>query len=121
MPKKTREEKIAAQLRRLKKQLEGGQVVAKPTPVEPKVAEEPTGSPVITPTGVSLKELGVKTTPSTTVVKKELERYDYAYVARDLRKIAILAVAAVAIEIILNLTTRAGFAKLILRSFGLEI
>jgi len=120
MPKKTRQEKIAAELHRLKKQLEGQPTIPAPKTTEPREPKS-TPEPINTSTGISLKGLDVTTSPSTQFVNKETERYDYTYLARDLRKIALLAIAAVAIEIVLSLTTHASFAKLILRSFGLEI
>jgi len=129
MPKKTREEKMAAALRRLKQQVALQQsprpAVAseRPTPESTSAAPETTAAPnqSVTPQGYSLSNFKQKSPPSPQLIRTEGERYNYAYVTGDLRKIAVLASAAVALEIILSLTTRASFAKLILRTFGIEI
>ena len=121
MPKKTREEKMAAQLRRMKEQLGKQQATAAPAQEAPKPVK-PTKQETTPPTkSYSTSGVDLKSTPATQPTKEVAERYNYAYVAGDLRKIAILAIAAIALEIILNLTTRASFAKLILRTLGIDI
>jgi hypothetical protein len=130
MPKKTREEKMAAAIRRLKQQVAGQQIPIRPTvssegqePESPPSTPETTAVPkqTLTPQGYSVAGLKLKSVPTVTPIIKEEERYNYTYVTADLRKIAVLAVAAIALEAILNLTTHASFAKLILRRFGIEI
>jgi len=130
MPKKTREEKMAAAIRRLKQQVAGQQIPIRPTvssegqePESPSSAPETTAVPkqTLTPQGYSLGDLKQKSVVSSGTKITEGERYNYTYVTADLRKIAVLAAAAIALEAILNLTTHASFAKLILRRFGIEI
>ena len=120
MPKKTREEKMAAQLRRMKEQLTRQQsapasVQETPKPTQPAKQEVPTTQ------GFSVSGVSLKSTPALQPTREVAERYNYAYIARDLKKIATLAAAAIALEIILNLTTRTSFAKLILRTLGIDI
>ena len=119
MPKKTREEKMAAQLRRMKEQLamQQSSPIA-PTPPKPAAAPQ---TQVTAPKGFSVSEPDFKKPTIFQPTKEVGQRYDYTYVTGDLRKIAVLAAVAIALEVALNLTTRASFAKLILRSFGLEI
>jgi len=119
MPKKTREEKMAAQLRRMKEQLAMRQSSPISTP-PPKPAVSPQPEAVAT-TGFSISKSDFKKTTALQPTKEVEQRYDYTYIAGDLRKIAALAAVAITLEIALNLTTRASFAKLILRSFGIEI
>ena len=121
---------MAAALRRLKQQVAGQQ-----SPKPPAISSEgqsleaarSTPEPIAVPKqkltsqGYSLRDLKQKSANHTEITSREEERYNYTYVVVDLRKIAVLASAAVALEIILSLTTRASFAKLILRTFGIEI
>lgn len=90
-------------------------------PLHPSKPEEPTKQETPARVGVNISGLDLKSSLTKEPTKDVSQRYDYAYVASDLRKIVILATAAVALEIILNLTTRASFAKLILRTLGIEI
>lgn len=104
---------MAAALRRLKLQLtsqpEGG--VAKPIVKTPAQA----------PDRVSLKDLKLETGQITTEVKLNNQEFNYSYVAADLKKIAAISISAIGVEIALSLTLGTGFAKLILRNFGIEI
>lgn len=120
MPKKTREEKMAAQLRRMKEQLGRKQYIPAKSQ-EPTRASQPPKQEDQPKQSISVDGLSLKTTPTTQSIKEVAERYNYAYVGSDLRKIAVLATAAVALEIVLNLTTRASFVKLILHNLGIEI
>lgn len=133
MPKKTREEKMAAQLRRMKKQMELQTEGRFERPLD--VAEAPTKQN--TPqSSFSLKDLDSAKAKADQPAKTKTQGYhytpidkvsqgavthDYNQVKSDLRRILILAVATVALEIVLNLTLRASFAKLILLHFGIEI
>jgi hypothetical protein len=135
MPKKTREEKMAAQLRRMKEQLTRQQ--SAPASVQETLKPtQPAKQEVPTTQGFSVSGVNLKSTPALQPTREVAERYNrkitsrdcfsgerynYAYIARDLKKIATLAAAAIALEIILNLTTRASFAKLILRTLGIDI
>jgi hypothetical protein len=46
---------------------------------------------------------------------------NYSYIISDTKKIGILIILTIAFEIGLNLTLRTNFAKLLLRSLGIEI
>jgi hypothetical protein len=122
MPKKTRAEKLAAQLRRLKMQASfSGQQptekVIQPQVIENK-SEQPQQPSIEAKPIINIQEvINKKETPK----GSESQRYNYSYVKGDLRKIITLASLAVTIEVGLNLTLRTGFAKLILRTFGIEI
>ena len=122
MPKKTRAEKLAAQLRRLKMQASFSEQQPIDRVVQPPAAEnksEPLQQPSIeTKPTINIQEVIDK---KETAKGDESERYNYSYVKGDLRKIITLASLAVAIEVGLNLTLRTSFAKLILRTFGIEI
>src|SRR4030042_893407 len=113
MPRKTREEKMAAQLRRMKEQLTRQQPVPVSTQEPPKPTQ-PARQEIPSTKGFSVSNVNLKSTPNAQPTRETAERYNYAYVTGDLRKIATLAIAAIALEIILSLTTRASFAKLIL-------
>lgn len=92
--RKTREQKIRAELRSLKSQLP-------PTPNQ-------TSSIKIDLPSIS------------SPVTKASSSYDYSYVSKDLRKIFVLAVVLVLLELGLSLTTQNESVKLILRSIGLN-
>jgi len=111
---------MAAQLRRMKEQLATRQTTAPTTP-QPVKPEPPVKQESQTKQGFSISSLNLKNTPPTQPAKEAVQHYDYAYVRADLRKIALLATAAIALEIALNLTTHSSFAKLILRTLGIEI
>ncbi|OGY22984.1 MAG: hypothetical protein A2172_03565 [Candidatus Woykebacteria bacterium RBG_13_40_15] len=124
MPKKTRAEKLAAQLRRLKMQSSvSGQ---QPSPINQTIPqptaevgqEKPREVPITTTKPVINIQQIIEKKQSP---KDESQRYSYSYVKGDLRKIVVLASLAVAVEVGLNLTLRTSFAKLILRTFGIEI
>jgi hypothetical protein len=101
MPKKTREEKILARLRRLEQSNETITEVSEPS--------APTSS------GYSLKNISPPT-KSTPITSTSTE-VDYSYVRSDLKKIAILTVAALLIEVALSLTASEWYAKLFPRLF----
>jgi len=113
MPKKTREEKIAAQLRRLKQQIASQEI-------GPQEVPDTKTPPVSSPT-ISLDSLAIKSPAATPLAKPKLDRYSYSYVSSDLKKIAVLAAAMIIFEISVNLTLRTDFAKLLLRSFGIDL
>ncbi len=116
MPKKTRQQKMAAALRRLKKQ---AQVQETATPTTPKVQKPQTEPPIAQ--GYSLSKLKVEKASDKPKVTVEAQRYNYTYVSSDLKKIILLSTFAIALEILLNLTMRLEFAKLLLLRFGIEI
>jgi hypothetical protein len=103
MPKKTREEKILARLRRLEK-----------TQAE----SEATPAPTAGKSNFSLNDVE-KNKPSTSTTTHSSNRaaLDYSYVKKDLRKIAVLTVAALLVEFVLSLTASSWYAKLFPRLF----
>ena len=116
MPRKTREQKMAAALRRLKARV---QPQAKPSSPPPKKQKPQTETPSSQDYSYSVSL--PKTPQAAQPVKTEVQRYDYAYVSSDLKKIALLSVFAIVLEIVLSLTMRLEFAKLLLRRFGIDI
>jgi hypothetical protein len=122
MPKKTRAEKLAAQLRRLKMQASFSDQQPTGKVIQPQAAENKSEQPqqpsIEAKPTINIQEVIDK---KETVKGDESKRYNYSHVKGDLRKIITLASLAVAIEVGLNLTLRTSFAKLILRTFGIEI
>jgi len=116
MTRKTRQQKMAAAIRRLKQQAQVQESVA----VTPQKIEEPKPEAATTQ-GYSLNKLKVGKAAEKPKVKVETQRYDYSHVSAELKKIITLSTLAIALEILLNLTMRAEFAKLLLRRFGIEI
>ena len=116
MPRKTRQQKMAAALRRLRKQAR----VQEPIVTTPQKIQKPQPEAAIAQ-GYSLGKLKVEKASERPKVKVEAQRYDYAYVPSDLKKIILLSTLAIALEIFLNLTMRTEFAKLLLRRFGIDI
>ncbi len=116
MPRKTRQQKMAAALRRLKQQAQVQESVA----AAPKKIEEPQPEAATTQ-GYSLNKLKIESASEKPRVRVEARRYDYTHVSGDLKKIITLSTLAVALEILLHLTMRNEFAKLLLRRFGIEI
>lgn len=107
MPRKTRKQKIASQLHRLSKKSVSGQRRIKAE--EPIVTVETT-KPVYKPEfreSKSTKTAGLN--------------INYSYVTTDLKRIGIIAILTIVLEIGLNLTLRTNFAKLLLLSLGIEI
>lgn len=103
MPKKTRKEKMASQLRRLKEAMKKAETTfSQPLTEPPKLKYNPTIPPK-TPTAQ---------TKSTD---------EFASIYKDIRQVGIVVVVTLLIQIGLNLTLRTNFAKLLLRSFGIEI
>lgn len=113
MPRKTKQQKMAAALRRMKKEVE-----TKKTPP----TEQPT-TKVDAPTAstYNLANLRVKeehiSGPGVAVSKVG----NYSYLANDIRKIFILSILAIFLEVVITLTTKTQFAKLVLLQLGIEI
>lgn len=106
---------MAAALHRMKKKVDlqsssKKQNAEQPAPVieTPKVDYEP-------------QVFKIKEPVKTPAIRSSTEKYSYAYVTSDLKKALILSAAAIALEVVLNLTLRSGFAKLLLRRFGIDI
>jgi hypothetical protein len=116
MPRKTRQQKMAAALRRLKKRTQ----VQEPVVATPQKIQKPQPEAATTQ-GYSLGKLKEEKALEKPKVKVEAQRYDYTHVSSDLKKIILLSTLAIALEILLNLTMRAEFAKLLLRRFGIDI
>ncbi|MDP2671744.1 MAG: hypothetical protein Q8P13_04800 [bacterium] len=93
MPKKTREEKILARLRRLEQAKQSPEGVA---PMPNSTTAEATSS------AYNIKNLH-KTEKIPEPAKVRTEVVDYSYVKTDLRKTAVLTAAALVIEIGLSL------------------
>ena len=107
MPRKTRKEKMSAQLRRLKSQVEGEQPDFKlEKPVTKKVVSVPAYEP----------ELNVSNP-----VQIRSDQTNYSYVISDLSKIGLLIIVTLILEVALNLTVRTNFAKLLLSNLGIEL
>jgi hypothetical protein len=115
MPKKTKRQKMAAALRRMKKQVEQ-KAPEKEGLAKPQAKEE-----VSAPTTYSLRSVKEKEAESPVRSGSREKQRNYAYVAGDLRKIFVLSLVAITFEIALSLTTRLEFAKLLLRRFGIDI
>ena len=116
MPKKTREQKMAAAIRRLKNQ--AGLGVSRATP--PQEAKVTKGS--TTPNqGYTLPDIKPDKITYQQPKQTEVATHKYDYVASDLKRIALFTVIAISLEVALNLTMRLQFVKLLLRRFGLEI
>lgn len=105
MPKKTREEKILARLRRLE------QGIPNPTLDN---SEKPETRP--SSTGYSLKKLADEPKPTSSFSTKNTE-VDYSYLKSDLKKVAILTFGALLIQVALSLTASGWYAKLFPRLF----
>ena len=115
MPRKTKQQKMAAALRRMKNQI-------KQLPFEKNSAEESkTKEETIATVEYNAESLATKETKYAISSNPMEKQQNYAYVSRDLRKIFILSLIAISLEVALSLTTRLEFAKLLLRRFGIEI
>lgn len=97
MPRKTKQQKILAELRALRSQVQ--------TPINTALTEPK-------PVRDSISKERLSTLMSTNQVAATFN-HDYRYVYKDLRKVAVLATIALLIEIVLSLTLNMGFAKLI--------
>lgn len=100
---------MAAELRRLK---------TTPAKISETVKEVQLGSPEITKISLDLSKSQTEISAKTATVEN---RYNYSYVSKDLRKLGALIVLTLLFEIGLNLTISTSFAKLILRTFGIEL
>lgn len=104
MPRKTKHQKILAELRTLKGQIQAP-VVGNNN------SSEPAGIPTheaISPTRLSsLLNTPTRSNPTNTV------SLDYNYIFKDLRKVAVLATVALLIELVASLTLNVGFANLL--------
>lgn len=115
MPRKTKGQKMAAALHRMKKKVEQQESSKKQTAKQPAPATE-IPKAAYDPGVFKLKEPA-----KTPAIRSSTEKYNYAYVTSDLRKALILSAAAIALEIVLNLTLRSSFAELLLRRFGIGV
>ncbi len=104
MPRKTRKEKMSAQLRSLKRKISTNQ----------SDLEEDT--------------IQIPTTPKYTFEPKQkiterqrVTKSNYSYVYSELKQVGILIVITLVFQVGLNLTLRTDFAKLLLSSLGIEI
>lgn len=107
MTRKTKKQKILAKLHRL----------------EQKTTEAPRKKPISNQVkpgneGLTITNLKPEVSSETSTKKSE---YDYSYVYKDVRKILILAVLALFVEIAISLTASNGYAKLVLRALNLDI
>lgn len=115
MPRKTREQKMAAALRRMKKQAETQKNLGDQNSAGPGT---PSKSPPPTYKIATLPSIDSTQQPTPGA---KTDTYDYSYIPRDLRKIFFLSATAIVFEVAANLTTRLQFVKLLLRRFGIEI
>jgi len=116
MPKKTKEQKMASELRRLKRQASPQKSWNAP---RAKVVE--IRSTVLPSAGYNVNEVGVEALSSKNGSKTEIQSYDYSYVTSDLKKIVVLSIITITFEVVLNLTMRLEFANLLLRRLGIDI
>ena len=101
MPRKTRQQKLAAELRSLKSQLRTSEMT--------EVSSVPQSETRKTLAANRLSQL----LNTTTLAATSRNNYDYGYVVKDLRKVAVLATIALLIEVVLSLTLNLGFANLL--------
>ena len=113
MPRKTKQQKMAAALRRMKKKVEAKKI----SPAE----KSTTSVNVPTASTYNLENLRIKETKISGSDVTVSKTGNYLYLASDLRKIFILSLLAIFLEVALTLTTRTQFAKLLLLRFGIEI
>lgn len=100
MARKTRKEKMAAQLRRLKNEATRKQDI-----------NEQQSKPV-----------KYKFKPDQKIdISRPQKIYTYSFIYSDLKKISVLVVATLLFQVGMNLTLRTDFAKLLLLSLGIEI
>ncbi len=113
MPRKTKQQKMAAALRRLKKKVETKKISS--------AEKSTTDINVPTASTYNLENLRIKETKISGLGVAVSKVDNYSYLAHDLRKIFILSLLAIFLEVVLTLTTRTHFAKLLLLRFGIEI
>ncbi len=113
MPRKTKQQKIAAALRRRKKEVE----TKKTSPTEKSTAN----INVPTASTYNLENLRIKETKFSGPSVVASKTGKYSYLVNDLRKIFILSLLAIILEVAITLTTKTQFAKLLLLRFGIEI
>lgn len=103
MPRKTRQQKILAELRTLRSQIQ--------VPQEQSSLEEETQSPKVE--SISKSRLTTLLNTPVSSIQSKTSALTYDYVFRDLRKVALLATIALLIEVVLSLTLNFGFANLL--------
>ncbi len=116
MPKKTREQKMASELRRLKRQASPQKSLGT---LRAKTVE--TRSTTLLNAGYNVSKVRVEALSSTDVSTTQTQNHDYSYVTSDLKKIAVLSILTITFEVVLNLTMRLEFANLLLRRLGIDI
>ena len=108
MPRKTKKQKVLAKLHRLEQRTHEPPTKKKSTSSQAKLGDA----------GLTLTNLKPKTSSEINTKKYE---YDYSYVYKDVRKILIITIIALFVEIALGLTASNGYAKLVLRALNLDI
>lgn len=116
MPKKTKEQKMASQLRRLKRQAQ-----PKKRSVETETKRTQIKPAALPPTNYGLDDVKMGSSSYKKPLQTETQRYDYSHVNSDIKKIVVLSIIAVTFEVVLSLTMRNEFATLLLLRFGIEI
>ncbi len=119
MPRKTKQQKMAAALRRMKNKVETKSSTTTTTTTTTESPSTKTNTP--TASTYNLENLRTKETKYSGAGSVVTKAEDYSFLAKDLRKIFILSLLAIILEIVISLTTRIHFAKLILLRFGIEI
>ena len=107
---------MISELRRLKNQARPEKTLEIPVA---KVVE--TKSTIVPNIGYNVSEVRAGTLSSKLASKTQAQSYDYSYVSSDLKKIIVLSTLTIAFEVVLNLTMRLEFAKLLLRRLGIDI
>lgn len=103
MPRKTRKEKMAAQLRKLRETIQANETTVNDPRVEiPRVKYVPEILPKIS-------------------AEKDKSEDEFSGIYGDIKRIGLVIVVTLIFQIGLNLTLRTNFAKLLLRSLGIEI
>ena len=117
MPRKTKKQKILARLHRLEQKREDISLPKTTDQVGPKIRIE------------DQQEIKIQPEPSITQPKEtklatqtatQDNRLNYSYVYKDLRKIILLTMLALGVEIALSLTASTSYAKLVLRALNLD-
>ncbi|OGY23841.1 MAG: hypothetical protein A2172_05415 [Candidatus Woykebacteria bacterium RBG_13_40_15] len=116
MPRKTKAQKMAATLKRLRSQASSFQ-----TPTKTDEAPIDAAKKDVPSLEYSLTDVKIKSPVRPAKPNIDTQSVNYDYVAGDLKKIFILTILAISLEVLLNLTMRLQFAKLLLRRFGIEI
>jgi hypothetical protein len=92
MPKKTRQEKILAQLKRLQQQ--------QSNPLVENTIAQPSFESENVPAKINIKSLESSNSNEQTAQKQT--SYDYSHVSKDLRKSLIFAVVSIVFELVLS-------------------